>query len=77
MRPQGPLVACTHWVPPSKIPPEIVVQNLKNIKFWCVDEGALPPVTPVNPYLGGGHEKYGPFLTPIHLTTFLKPHFWA
>ena len=40
---------------------EIAIRNLKNVKFWCVDEGALPPVTPINPFLGGGHEKNGPF----------------
>ena len=35
-------------------------QNLKKVNFWCVDEGALPPTTPVNPYLGGMREKNGP-----------------
>ena len=37
-------------------------RTLKNVKFWCVDEGALPPMTPVNPYLGGGCQKMGHFL---------------
>ena len=36
---------------------EIANQKLKNIKFWCMDEGALPPVTPVNPYLGANVQK--------------------
>ena len=31
-------------------------------KFLLGDEGALPPATPVNPYLGGVHEKNGQFL---------------
>ena len=34
--------------------------NFKNINFWCVDEGVLPPMTPINPYLGEMHEKNGP-----------------
>ena len=32
---------------------EMANQNLKKVNFWCVDEGALPPMTPINPYLGG------------------------
>ena len=27
--------------------------NLKKVNFWCVNEGMLPPMTPINPYLGG------------------------
>ena len=30
---------------------------LKNGKFFGGDEGALPPATPINPYLGGRHTK--------------------
>ena len=29
---------------------EMTNQNLKKVNFWCVDEGVLPPTTPVNPY---------------------------
>ena len=39
---------------------EMANQNLKKVNFWCVDKGALPPMTPVNPYLGGMHKKNGP-----------------
>ena len=41
-------LGATQW-----IPLEIAIQNLKNIKFWCVNEETLPPATPINPYLGG------------------------
>ena len=30
-------------------------------KFLLGDEGALPPATPVNPYLGGSARKNGQF----------------
>ena len=49
-------LGATQW-----IPPEIAIWNLKNIKFWCVDEGVLPPVTPINLYLGGKAQKMGHF----------------
>ena len=39
---------------------EMANQNSKKVNFWCVDEGVLPPMTPINPYLGGTHEKNGP-----------------
>ena len=42
---------------------ETTNQTLKKVKFWCVDKGALPPMTPVNPNLGGGHEKNGSLFT--------------
>ena len=45
-------LGATKW-----IPPEIAIWNLKNIKFWCVGEGALPLATPINPYLGGSAWK--------------------
>ena len=32
---------------------ETTNQTLINVKFWCVNEGVLPPMTPINPYLGG------------------------
>ena len=41
---------------------EITNQTLENVKFWCVDEGALPPVTPINPYLGRRAQKNDQFL---------------
>ena len=37
---------------PAKLS-EIANWNLKNVKFWGMDEGALPPTTPINPSLGG------------------------
>ena len=40
---------------------EMANQNLKKVNFWCVDEGELPPMTPINPYLGGNAcKKNGP-----------------
>ena len=48
---------------------EIANQNLKNVKFWCMDEGALPPVTPINPYSGEMHEKNEPFFTCLFIYT--------
>ena len=39
---------------------EMANQNFKKVNFWCVDEGAVPPMTPVNPYLGGNVQKNGP-----------------
>ena len=44
-----------------------------DIKFWCVNEGALPPVTPINFYLGGrARKKWATFFTAIHFSTFLN-----
>ena len=44
------------------IAPETANQNLKNSKFFGGDEGALPPATPIHPYLGGRHaEKWATF----------------
>ena len=39
---------------------EMLNQNLKKSRFWCVDKGALPPMTPINPYLEGNMWKNGP-----------------
>ena len=36
---------------------EIANWNLKNVKFWGMDKGALPPMTPIIPYLGGNVQK--------------------
>ena len=36
-----------------------------------MDEGVLPPTTPVNPYLGGTHEKNEPRFTCL----FIYAHF--
>ena len=39
---------------------EMANRNLKKVNFWCVDEGALLPTTPIHPYLGGNTQKNGP-----------------
>ena len=36
-----------------------------------MDEGVLPPTTPINPYLGGMHEKNEPLFTCL----FIYAHF--
>ena len=57
---------------------EIANWNLKNVKFCGMDEGALPPMTPVNPYLGGNAwKKWATFYLSVHLCTLWKPHFGA
>ena len=50
---------------------EIANWNLKNVKFWGMDEGVLPPMTPVNPYLGGNARKNEPLFTCL----FIYAHF--
>ena len=30
----------------QQISPDIVIHNLKNVKFWCLSEGKLPPAIP-------------------------------
>ena len=50
---------------------EIANWNLKNVKFCGMDEGALPPMTPINPYLGGMCEKNEPLFTCL----FIYAHF--
>ena len=42
---------------------ETTNRTLKNAKCWCVDEGALPPTTPINPYLEGRTQKNGSLFT--------------
>ena len=58
---------------------EIANWNLKNVKFWGMDEGALPPTTLMNPYLGGNmrSKKWATFYLSVHLCTLWKPHFGA
>ena len=58
---------------------EIANQNLKNITFWCMDKGAAPPVTPVNPYLQGSVWKNETLFTClfIYLCTLWRPQFGA
>ena len=57
---------------------EIANWNLKNVKFWGMDEGVLPPMTPINPYLGGNaRKKWATFYLSVHLCTLWKPHFGA
>ena len=43
----------------QQILPEMANQNLKKVNIWCVDEGVLPPTTPINPLLGGNVQKNG------------------
>ena len=51
------------------IAPETVNQLLKNGKFFGGDDGALPPATPINPYLGGRHaKKWATILKPSHIS---------
>ena len=57
MRPQGPLMPCTPPGVTQQILSEIANQKLKNIKFWCMDKGVLPPAIPINPYLGANAQK--------------------
>ena len=57
MRPWGPLLPCTPHMLPSKYLSEMANQNLEKVNFWCVDEGALPLMTPINTYLGGNNAK--------------------
>ena len=55
------------------IAPETVNRLLKNGKFFGGEEGALSPVTPVNPYLGGRcTQKWTTFLKPSHISLFRK-----
>ena len=43
-----------------------------------MDEGALPPMTPINPYLGGNvRKKWATFYLSVHLCTLWKAHFGA
>jgi len=55
-----------------------MTRTFRIVKIWCGDEGALPPATPVNPYLGrNARKKCITFFKPNHFRTFLKLHFWA
>ena len=47
-------------------------------QFCAVDEGALPPTTPVNPYLGGSAwKKWSFFYFLGTITVHLKLHFYT
>ena len=47
-------------------------------QFCAVDEGALPPTTPVNPYLGGSTQKKWSFFYFLStITVYLKLHFYT
>ena len=47
-------------------------------QFCAVDEGALPPTTPVNPYLGGSARKKWSFFYFLGtITVHLKLHFYT
>ena len=50
---------------------EMANQNLKKVNFWCVDERVLPPMTPINPYLGETCEKNGPLFNCQSIYTHL------
>ena len=66
-------LGATQW-----IPPETSIRNLKNVKFWCVGEWALPPATPVNSYLGGMKIKKAHFRKNFGTFVFcLKQHLKA
>ena len=45
-------------------------RTLKNVKFWCVNEGALSPMTPINPY-GMGHFLHAKSYFCLSETSFL------
>ena len=47
-------------------------------QFCAVDEGALPPTTPINPYLGGSARKKRSFFYFLGtITVHLKLHFYT
>ena len=49
---------------------------MSNFGVWT--KGALPPTTPINPYLGGNaRKKWATFYLSVHLCTLCKPHFGA
>ena len=56
---------------------EIANWNLKNVKFWGMDEGALPPMTPINPYLGEYVKKMSHFLPVCSFMHTLETSFWS
>ena len=39
-------------------------------QIFHADDGALTPVTLVNPYLGGGHEKNGPLFKSLSIYVY-------
>ena len=51
---------------------EMANRNLRNVKFWCMDEGVLPPVTPINPYLGGNAHKNEPLFNCLSIMHTLE-----
>ena len=66
-------LGATQW-----IPSETSIQNLRNIKFWCVGEEALPPATPNNPYLEGSMQNQLIFLKNFSIFVIcLKLHLKA
>ena len=44
-------------IPRCRIPLDLTHSWTQKHKFLLGDEGALPPVTPINPYLGGSERK--------------------
>ena len=49
---------------------EMANQTLKKVNFWCVDKGALPLITPINPYLGQNVWKNGPLFKCQSIYTY-------
>ena len=57
---------------------EIANWKLKNVRFWCMDEGVLPPATPINPYLGANAwKKKSHFLHVCSFTHTLDASVWS
>ena len=78
MRPQGSSDAMHTPDFIQQILSEIANWNLKNVKFWGMDEGALPPMTPINPYLGGNMCKKMRHFLPVCLFMHtLETSFWS
>ena len=75
MRPHGPLVACRHWGYPVNTTRDIHSKHEKHQILVCW-QGALPPATPIKPYLGGSTRKKANFLKEVqHLCGLPKTAF--
>ena len=78
MRPQGPLMPCTSQMLSSKYCQRQPIETWKMSNFGVWMRGALPPMSPVNPYLAGNAwKKWATFYLSVHLCTLWKPHFGA
>ena len=56
---------------------EMANQNLRKVKLWYVDKGALLPMTPVDPYLGGNAWKKRLLLIVNPFTHTLESPVWS